>query len=439
MKASRLFTMFYVTLAVGELVYLYLMASLLGGPVYSIVLMLLLYPIALLSGLNLLDLKQRYSFRLEAGWVTLVILVVAGERLFSSLAAGQPDVFGIIVRMGLCGLTWWLGHTVPHGEVKYSTICFRFQIGAIVTLLFAQVSGSPLSVFLFFIPAILALFFARWSSSLSGTSSLLHSPGIKYMLLAEIAVIVPGIALMMAFSPGAARALVSWLGNISAMLSGWLAQQQQPASNPQPEINLPISCGMRPQEDIPANTPLPPSSEGATVISPVVIWLIAFFIFLGILAFILFSLRRVKTRSNRPSQRVALEIRMVSLGLLRNLISFFPQLFKRMYQLLRLLFRRRRKQLAPSEESVSSVRALYRNLLRWAARQGIARLPSQTPLEHLALLEQRYPAQRDSLELIGGVYLKARYSQKPSSAEELESAKKAWQSTLAYSHERTKV
>ena len=59
-------------------------------------------------------------------------------------------------------------------------------------------------------------------------------------------------------------------------------------------------------------------------------------------------------------------------------------------------------------------------------------MPSQTPLEHLVLLEQGFPEQQDDLKQITEAYLLARYSQKPTSQEEFHRVKKAWQRTVAY-------
>ena len=108
MRPARLFTLSYFALLGMELSYLYILASLLSGPAYTIILILLLYPFALLSRLALTRsaFPHRLRFTLEVGWVTLIILLVAGERLLGSLPTGQADIFGITLRMCFCGLTW---------------------------------------------------------------------------------------------------------------------------------------------------------------------------------------------------------------------------------------------------------------------------------------------------------------------------------------------
>ena len=436
MRPTRLSTLFYFAFLGMELSYLYLLAALLGGPVYTLILTLLLYPLALLSKLvPRSTVPHRMRFSLEVALVILVILVVAGERLLGSLATGQADALGIILRMGLCGLTWLLGYTVPHEQVNYSTVALRLQIGILAVLVFSQVAGSAPPVFLFFLLAPLALFLARWASSFSHGATVLRSPNLNHLLLAGASVMVPGIALILLLSPSVARTIVDWLRNIFLKLSDWLDAQHKAAATPSGEFKFDFSCSMRPaSEGIPPPTSMPPlPSEGATGISPVVIWIIVFIIFLAIVALIAFALRRRKGRRTAcPTEPVRFQLRMVSLGVLRSLLYFFPQLLRKLWLWLILLFQRWRKRPKQSEEPLISIRALYRNLLRWADKQGIAYAPAQTPLEHLELLEHKFPQQQDDLKRVTEGYLRARYSQKPVSQEEFDRARKAWQRAVAY-------
>jgi Domain of unknown function (DUF4129) len=430
MKASRLLTLFYLALLGMELSYLYLLASLLSGPVYTIVLILLLYPFAFI--LTRSTLPPRLRFILGVAGVILVILLVAGQRLLSSLQVGQADIFDITLLIGLCGLTWWLGHTVPRREVNYSIISFRLQVGILAMLVFSQVVGSVTPVFLFFLLAPLALLLAQWASSFSHGAAVLRSLNLRHLLLAGASVIVPSVALILLLSPEVARAIVGWLKDIFTKLSDWLVAQQQSAATPTRGL-FSFSCSMRPEESTTSIAPATPPAEGTSGISPVFIWLIVFAVFLAILVLIAFTLRRKKaSKKARPIEPVQFHIRVVSLDMFRSLISLFPRLFRKMWLRLTALFQRWIKRTKPPEEPLISIRALYRNLLRWAARQGIARAPAQTPLEHLELLEQKFPQQRGDLKKITEAYLLARYSQNLVSHEEFDSIKRAWQRAVAY-------
>jgi len=443
MKPARLSTLFYFVLLGMELSYLYILASLLSGPTYALILILLLYPLALFSRLVMprIAFPHRLRLTLEVTLVTLVIVLVAGERLVSSLAMGQVDILGIILRMGLCGLAWFMGHTVPHEQVNYSTIAFRLQMGILVMLVFAQVMGSVPPVFLFFLLAPLALFLARWASSFSHGADTLRSPNPGHLLLAGASVMLPGTALILLFSPGMARAILNWLGSIATKLDDWLMAQHEAAAVLPGEFKFDFSCSRLPageETTPPSSTPDLPPGDG-TGISPVVIWVIVFVILAAIIALIIFTLRRRKARPKaQPLEPVRFQIRTISLNMLHSLISLFPQLLKKLWLWLVSLFKRWRKRAKPSEEALISIRALYRSLLRWAARQGVARLPHQTPLEHLVLLEQGFPQQQDDLRQIADAYLLARYSEKTLSQEHFDRARDAW-GRIVIHHTRKQV
>lgn len=435
MKPTLLSTLFYFGFLGMELSYLYILASLVSGPIYTLILMLLLYPLALLSKLVLprSAFSHRLRFALEVALVTLVILLVAGERLFSSLAMGQADILGIILRMGFCGLTWLMGSTVPHERVDYFAISFRLQMGILAMVVFSQVTGNAPPVFLFFVLAPLALFLACWVISFSRGASALRSPNPSHLLLAGAGVIVPAMAIILLFSPDVAHAILDWLKNIFMRISDWVDAQLKVAASPPTQFKFHFSCSRAQEQVVPSPMPMPSSSEVTAVISPVVIWVIIFVILIAIVALIAFTLRRRKAgRIAHPVEPVRVQIRMLSLNILRSLIPAFYQLLKKLWLWMTSLLQKWKKRTKPSEEALISIRGLYRNLLRWAARQGVARLHSQTPLEYLVLLEQGFPQHQDDLKQITEAYLLARYSQKPTSQVELHRVKKAWQRTTAY-------
>jgi len=301
-------------------------------------------------------------------------------------------------------------------------------------LVFSQIAGSAPPVFLFFLLAPLALFLARWASSFARGATALRSPSPGHMLFTGATVMVPGMALILFLSPGVARAIVDWLKKIFLVLSDWLDARHKAAAIPSGEFKFDLSCSMRPEPAVPPPISMPPSSsEGATGISPVVIWIIVFLLFLAIVALIALALRKRKAgRKSQPAEPVRFQIRAVSLGVLRSLLYLFPQLIKKLWLWLTSLLKRLKKLPKLSGEPLISIRALYRHLLRWADKQGVARAPAQTPLEHLEQLERMFPQQRDDLKQVTEAYLRARYSQKPISQEEFDKAKKAWQRAMAY-------
>lgn len=426
MKPARLSNLFYLGLLAMELSYLYILASLLGGPAYAVFLVLLTYPIALLGKLVLPRL-------LSPRWLRLGLELALAALVTALAALAQPEVSGIILCVSLCGLSWLLGRTVPRQRVNYPTIALRLQIGVLAVLVFSQIAGSAPPVFLFFLLVPLALFLARWVSSFSRGASVLRSPNVGHLFLGSAVVIVPGTAIVMASSPEVARAFVNWLKNVFTNLSEWVEAQNRAASEITGDFNF--SCSLRPDEggsssSSSANLPIDAAGGG----SPIVLWIMGGVILLAIVLLIIFSLRRRRKarRKKAPTaEPTPFQIRTASLSIFRSLLAFFPRLARQLWLWLKSLLRKWRRRPTPSEEALISIRALYRNLLRWASKQGLARLPWQTPLEHLALLEERFPQRQDSLKRFTEAYLAARYGRGSVSPEEFESAREAWRRAVA--------
>jgi hypothetical protein len=429
--------LFYLAFIVMELSYLYLIASLLGGPWYSLAVMLLLHPLAFFSRVILPQavLSRRLRITLELILVVLIILLVTGERLLSSLSTGRADISGMFFQLAFCVFTWFLGHNVPHSQIKFTTIAFRLQIGLLAVLIFSQIAGSAPPVFIFFLMTPLVLFLARWANSCSREAIVLKPPNAGHIVLSAASIIVPGTALILIFSPNIARSIVKWLGNVTTGISDWLMAQHEAANNPSGGFNLDFSC-MRPlMEEAP-----PPSSgslgpvEGTGGISPAAIWTILSVIFLVIVVLVVLAIiRRKRKRKARPTtQPVPFQIRMVSLNTLLSLIALLPRLIKKLWLWIKLLFRKWKERPGSTEEPLISIRALYRNLLRWAAKKGVSRAPSETPLEHLELMVQKFPEQKDGLKQITEAYLLARYGRRAVSDEEFDRVKKVWQRTAGH-------
>lgn len=432
MKPARISASFYFAFLAMELSYLYILASLLKVPTYALVLILLLYPVALFSKVVVARsaFPQRLRFALEMSLIAVVVLLVTGGRLASSLATGQVDVPSIVLRMGICGLAWLVGHTVPDERVNYPTIAFRLQMGILAVLVFGPVVGSAPPVLLFFLLAPPALFLARWASSLSRGANPLRSPNPSHLVLAAASIVVPGTTLVLLFSPSVAGAIVKWLRNISTTVNDWVMAQHKAASTLPGGFKFDFSCvGPSTGEETPPSTQPPPIPPGnGSTISNMVDWIIIVVISLVIIALIAFILRRrTARRKAQHLEPVPFEIRLVSSNLLHSFIALFLGMLNRLRLWLTLVLSRWGKRSKPSEEPFTSIRALYRNLLRWAAKRGVARLPSQTPLEYLVVLEQGFPQQQGDLRQITDAYLVARYSQKTLSEDCSDAARQAWQ------------
>jgi len=70
--------------------------------------------------------------------------------------------------------------------------------------------------------------------------------------------------------------------------------------------------------------------------------------------------------------------------------------------------------------------ALYLATVERAGRLGVARRPSQTPLEYQAALRQRFPDLEPDLSALTAAFLEARYSPRPIGPDEVATARRAW-------------
>jgi hypothetical protein len=419
---DRTFLMLYLALSAMELSYLYLLGSLLDGPVYSLVLVLLLYPVALV--MNRWDLPYRLRFPLEISAATVIVLAVAGGYFYTSLAAGHADAAGILLRAGLCGLTWWLGHSVPGDDLRYPAVALRFQAGIIAILVLSQITGQVVPVILFFLLAPPVLLLTAWASSLVRGAALLGSVRPGHLLLAAGSAIVPGAVLVFVLSPEVVRTLLAWLGNIFSALSGWIVGQQSVEGTPPQPFSF--SCAVRPEASSSPSQPLPSLPADGSADIPAIVWIIAAAALLGLLVVIALTLRKNGVRRHNRPGRVASRISAVSASSLLGLFSFLFLLPGKLWHWFISLRQRFNKGPAPSTEPLSSVRALYRSLLRWSEEQGLSRPPAQTPLEHLGVLSRHFPKLETDLKLVTEAYLLARYSRESIPSEVFDRAAAAW-------------
>jgi hypothetical protein len=73
----------------------------------------------------------------------------------------------------------------------------------------------------------------------------------------------------------------------------------------------------------------------------------------------------------------------------------------------------------------AAIRAVYRDLLRWAAERGTPRRRFQTPYEFLPQLETLAPERRSEMQALTEVYVKVRYTPEMPSTEEIVGARAA--------------
>lgn len=365
---------------------------------------------------------------------TAVMALVAGLAIWGGLAnqpaVGQQDVLGLGLQVVFLTITWWLGFSLARGGISYQHICFRFQLGILALLVLSMLTGQVfLPVVLFFTLAVFALALARWENSVSASRATLKSLPFGKIILGSMVLLLPVTGLFFVLSPGVAENIVGWISGIGDSIDGFvksgLLSDTGQASRFQPSCSMwvPEEAGL-----IPETTP--PDSPGGS--SPVNSWLILLITGLSILAIILLTIRKRKASRHlsHPETSTSIETTKVSASLLGELADFFKRAGKWLWQAMLTLLRRR-SDIGPVTvhrgELGLSVRALYCRLLDWAARRGLPRKQSQTPLEYLKVLCQKFPGEDKELAFITDVYLQVRYGQRPVSDAEAEAVGQAWQ------------
>ena len=365
---------------------------------------------------------------------TAVTALVAGLAIWegsaSQSAVGQQDARGLGFQICFLAITWWLGFSLARGGINYQYICFRFQLGILALLVLSMLTGQVfLPVVLFFTLAVFALVLARWENSVAISGATLKSLPFGKIILSSMVILLPVTGLFFVLSHGVAETIVGWISGIGDSIDGFfksgLISDAGQANHFQPSCSMwvPEETGLIP-EVTPPDTP--------AVWRPVYSWLISLLTGLSILAIILLTIRKRKSRRRltQPETSTDFETTKVSASLLSELAAFFKRVGKWLWQAILSLLRRRSDTGAVTAyggDPGLSVRALYRHLLDWAAKQGLPREQTQTPLEYLKTLCQKFPEKDNELAFITDVYVQVRYGQRPVSDAEAEAIGQAWQ------------
>ena len=78
-----------------------------------------------------------------------------------------------------------------------------------------------------------------------------------------------------------------------------------------------------------------------------------------------------------------------------------------------------------------SVRYIYANVIRLAARRGFPRPPARTPNEFLPTLEGAFPGREADLSRLTEAYVMVHYGEVPADREEIEELRACWQRLCA--------
>jgi hypothetical protein len=399
----------------------------------SFTLILLLYPFSL--AFRLITIRPSDGSRLSpvfaAGAGIVLVSFVTGLALRDVLTTGYP-AGGVVLQVGFCGLSWWLGSTLVLEEPNYQHICLRFQVGMLILLVLgAAVNRTFLPIVFFFTLAVITLALARREISRSGTIGVLQAPRAKHMILGSVGLLLPATFIILVLSPDVARAIVQGLSIAGHWVSDLFGSYKPPRTGGQPlPFNFSCSCRVAQEKgEIPSLTQPPEGAPHET--NPVVFWLVIIVVFIIVLRLILLTVRRIRARrQGRSAQGMEIETTQIPLSLLKGLLNSLKAIRKRLRDFLLSVLRLGRgiRFRPPSgDESLESIRHLYRSFLKWTASQALPRAPSQTPFEYLKVLYRQLPHRYEEMQVITNIYVQARYSCDTITEEDFETAKKAWQ------------
>jgi hypothetical protein len=408
------------------------------GPGYiTITIILTVYPATLF--LRLLFSKSSPSTigsRLPIVFIGIAMTaLIVGLSMWAGSASqsafGQQGALGLGLQVALLAIAGWLGFNLASSGINYRHICFRFQIGILAILVLSMLTGQVFwPVVTFFTLAIFALILARWENSVSTSRATLKSLPIGKIILGSLIILLPVTGLFFILSTGVAGNIVGWMSEIGESVDNFI-KSGIPAETSASERFQPSCTIWSPEIDVDlAPEVTPPDSTGRS--NPVSTWLVLLITSLGILTIILFTIwkRRTRLRLARLETTAGVEMTKIPASLTSELGSFFKGMGKWLWRALVSLLRLRSGTSLVNDsrgEAGLSVRILYCRLLDWAAKRDLPRIQSQTPLEYLKVLCQKYPERDEELAFITDVYLRVRYGQHSVSETEVDAVGQAWQ------------
>ena len=170
-----------------------------------------------------------------------------------------------------------------------------------------------------------------------------------------------------------------------------------------------------------------PAQGSAQPLAPWVAWVVVAIILAAVIAGVVIAARRLRRRRATESRPLRIETVAIGVSLWIGLFDLFRRIAKALVDLIRRIGRMFWLRAFQAEDQVTTVRAVYRRLLARAARRGLARLPSQTPLEYERTLSTVYPDLAGDFNTITAAYVEARYSRITVASEVSLAVKGAWE------------
>ena len=361
-------------------------------------------------------------------------LPLADAMWLASLGEAFTNIFyGLSPEMVLLvggGVLWWFGQRMASLPMAFATAVREFQFGLIVLLILLfivygmeiQLSHTILVVTIFFAASLLSLSIAHAQENKQSTE-FYHGNWLGILLMSISAVILLGLAIGSVITPDLLQLVVAgltWLWGLIVKGITFIA-----SLFPQSDIT--------PGEVLPGAGPMPVEEPDYTklFVLPEVVrkglrfgWSV---LMIGMLLVFLWRISEqiftwLRTRLGSTGNA---EYESLSGAFWTDIQLLFQRIFRWILKILRWpTLLRKRKTVEPKE--ITSIRQLYQQLLRWAAKAGLPKPVFQTAYEYLDVLQEKMPAYRDTLQYVTGKYVSARYGHVTPSVEELDQLKQSW-------------
>lgn len=342
-----------------------------------------------------------------------------------------PVVVPAVMASLLAALLWWRGVVLGEREFTHFEIERAFRRGVAWTIVFmiffviygdargfAATSAAPAYLLGFFSLGLVMLAVTRllsiWQESQADEAqALAANRHWLLLLLAVVGVILTGAALFsgvvnLQFRPTILRGLaplapvLEFLFLIAFSIALVIARGILYVLSQFPrrfgQIDQPPAAG-RPLEELLRDLPPGVVSGARWGMVVLVVGLLVLLIAIAVV--------RSRRRAKKPGEDE------------RESVWSTPLLLAGLGQVWRNLWARLRAARGePESESVSSIRAIYREMLRLGVNLGISRRPSETPYEYRPRLAERLPEDRQDIDALTEAYVRVRYTpESPSEAE----------------------
>jgi hypothetical protein len=374
-------------------------------------------------------------------WIiwSIGMLLMVKVQLFPETAIGDPvwlasiplgltQIFSylepaLLVLAGTAVL-WWLGRRLAYARADFATTISESQFGLIILVIvffvayeegLDQSSSLPIALAFF----SLALFGAAVSHSQNSSWLGSWKKGQwPVILLVSIGVIlVSGLLISIIVTPDLIQLFLRalrWIWDVIEHIMAWIASLFPPPS-PSSVPSMPSLPAPGPDENQGFNLPewLRPGLS--------LVWEIV------VAGFVVVAIWRISSQILSWMRRQAIglggEVESLRGAFKKDLLDFIKNFLSKVF---RIKFKSRDNGLRNIPPEIASVRQLYKELLKWAARAGFPRQIYQTPEEFRFNIERVAGENQDDLSFITRCYMDTRYGAVSPSESEFNQLKQKW-------------